>query len=194
MPRERRRDEMRRRSERRVDLLTRQSLDLTSRILQQSLEINQIIREREMILREPRGEEPIQSSRTTIPSNDIRVRGFEDIHQEIHRMRALARQRKRRRNRDERTRLTEEMRREARELMGAFDTVKVSVVHINEAPVCVICLTEYNVGENASQMPCHRNHIFHPDCLLQWLERKKNCPLCKTLVSYPYHQPFSPPP
>jgi hypothetical protein len=86
--------------------------------------------------------------------------------------------------------VTEQMKREARLLMGTFQTIKLSLVHINEVSVCAICLNEHQVGEDACQMPCHKNHIFHPECIQQWLERQKSCPLCKT----PCQQPSQPSP
>lgn len=34
-------------------------------------------------------------------------------------------------------------------------------------------------------MPCHPNHLFHTLCLRPWLEKNKNCPLCKYTVRTP---------
>ncbi|GLJ34225.1 hypothetical protein SUGI_0687740 [Cryptomeria japonica] len=86
--------------------------------------------------------------------------------------------------------VSQQMEEEARELIDAFGTIKIYNLHINEVPLCSICRIEYEVGEEACQMPCHKTHIFHSDCLRQWLERRKSCPLCKTGVPYPYRPPF----
>ncbi|XP_057846913.1 probable E3 ubiquitin-protein ligase RHC1A [Cryptomeria japonica] len=88
--------------------------------------------------------------------------------------------------------ISQQMEREGRELISALETIKLSLLHISNVPLCAICMIEFHVGEEACQMFCHKNHIFHHDCLRRWLERKKECPLCKTPVPYPYHQPSPP--
>lgn len=42
---------------------------------------------------------------------------------------------------------------------------------------CSICLTEIEDGEQVGILPCI--HIFHVDCLRQWITRKNACPLCQ---------------
>lgn len=42
---------------------------------------------------------------------------------------------------------------------------------------CSICLTEIEEGEQVGILPCI--HIFHVDCLRQWITRKNACPLCQ---------------
>ena len=46
---------------------------------------------------------------------------------------------------------------------------------------CMICLDDINIGEKESTLPCL--HIFHPDCLEKWIERKRLCPVCKYDIS-----------
>lgn len=48
---------------------------------------------------------------------------------------------------------------------------------------CSICLSEYINGDIIVSLPCC--HVFHRDCLHPWLQMKKLCPLCKTLVRGP---------
>ncbi|XP_053605809.1 E3 ubiquitin-protein ligase RNF181 [Plodia interpunctella] len=42
---------------------------------------------------------------------------------------------------------------------------------------CPICLKNFGDGEKAKEMPCH--HVFHPTCILTWLERTNSCPFCR---------------
>lgn len=45
---------------------------------------------------------------------------------------------------------------------------------------CDICLTDYEVSDQVCFSPnpkCH--HAFHKDCLLDWLLRNPNCPVCR---------------
>ena len=43
---------------------------------------------------------------------------------------------------------------------------------------CAICLEEFNDGETIKKMPdC--GHIFHGDCITNWLKMHNNCPYCR---------------
>ncbi|KAK9088525.1 hypothetical protein Scep_027607 [Stephania cephalantha] len=42
---------------------------------------------------------------------------------------------------------------------------------------CRICLEELKVGAEATRMPC--SHMFHPSCIVEWLETSHVCPLCR---------------
>mmetsp|Transcript_18119 Transcript_18119/g.59535 ORF Transcript_18119/g.59535 Transcript_18119/m.59535 type:complete len:247 (-) Transcript_18119:884-1624(-) len=43
--------------------------------------------------------------------------------------------------------------------------------------VCAVCQEEFPVNGKAKMMPC--GHPFHYDCLMEWLERKNSCPICR---------------
>ncbi len=42
---------------------------------------------------------------------------------------------------------------------------------------CIICMENFSENELVKQLSC--GHIFHEDCINQWLEQQKNCPFCK---------------
>lgn len=42
---------------------------------------------------------------------------------------------------------------------------------------CAICLTRLRSGETIGDIPC--GHVFHKDCLKDWLVRKNRCPICQ---------------
>jgi hypothetical protein len=42
---------------------------------------------------------------------------------------------------------------------------------------CIICMENFTENELVKQLSC--GHIFHEDCINQWLEQQKNCPFCK---------------
>jgi len=46
---------------------------------------------------------------------------------------------------------------------------------------CTICLIELKNGDSAKQLSC--DHIFHSDCIDEWLRRKKACPVCRNEVN-----------
>ncbi|KAL6999095.1 hypothetical protein U1Q18_000260 [Sarracenia purpurea var. burkii] len=47
----------------------------------------------------------------------------------------------------------------------------------NQNPECCICLSKYRDKEEIRQLPC--SHIFHLNCVDQWLRIISCCPLCK---------------
>ena len=47
----------------------------------------------------------------------------------------------------------------------------------DEKDACAICLKALHTGEMIGDIPC--GHLFHKDCLKDWLVRKNACPLCQ---------------
>jgi hypothetical protein len=47
--------------------------------------------------------------------------------------------------------------------------------------MCCICLTELSTGSSAAvRMPQHCcSHVFHSDCIQEWLNVNTTCPLCR---------------
>lgn len=50
-----------------------------------------------------------------------------------------------------------------------------------ETDLCVICQVEYEEGEAVVALPCE--HPYHSECITDWLQVKKICPICSTEVS-----------
>ena len=42
---------------------------------------------------------------------------------------------------------------------------------------CIICMEEFEKKEKVKLLPC--GHIFHDNCIKQWLLKQKTCPFCK---------------
>ncbi|CAF0746850.1 unnamed protein product [Brachionus calyciflorus] len=47
----------------------------------------------------------------------------------------------------------------------------------HEREKCTICLNEYENSENVRRLPCM--HLFHVNCVDQWLKMNKKCPMCR---------------
>eukprot|EP00962_Isochrysis_galbana_P016848 scaffold4839_cov136-Isochrysis_galbana.AAC.3 len=47
---------------------------------------------------------------------------------------------------------------------------------------CAICLSEFEVGETLTALPCAAAHAFHVDCVKSALSRSIYCPLCRVDV------------
>jgi len=53
-----------------------------------------------------------------------------------------------------------------------------TVQDMRQTPHCVICCSDFEVGEDLSQLPgC--SHLFHSACIDGWLDRAANCPICR---------------
>ncbi|CAI2377738.1 unnamed protein product [Moneuplotes crassus] len=48
---------------------------------------------------------------------------------------------------------------------------------------CTICLDDFKQGDNIINLPCHKTHIFHSQCIADWVKENNNCPLCKTPIT-----------
>lgn len=49
---------------------------------------------------------------------------------------------------------------------------------VDDEEKCTICLEKLiNTPGNPQQLPC--KHIFHRQCIIPWISRVSNCPLCK---------------
>lgn len=46
---------------------------------------------------------------------------------------------------------------------------------------CVVCQIEYEEGEQVAELVCH--HTYHSECIGEWLQIKKTCPICSNEVS-----------
>ena len=49
---------------------------------------------------------------------------------------------------------------------------------------CPICLDEFRRSSYVTFLPCY--HVFHYTCLANWLQRKSECPVCRTVYQPPF--------
>jgi hypothetical protein len=48
-------------------------------------------------------------------------------------------------------------------------------------PSCAICLENFDTSSEVKQLTiCH--HVFHTNCLTEWLLRHGNCPMCRSVI------------
>mmetsp|Transcript_51085 Transcript_51085/g.143827 ORF Transcript_51085/g.143827 Transcript_51085/m.143827 type:complete len:281 (+) Transcript_51085:76-918(+) len=67
------------------------------------------------------------------------------------------------------------------EVLEAIEPVQLdghTLKSMRQTAQCVVCCADFEAGEELSQLPgC--GHLFHRDCVLQWLGRASNCPICR---------------
>lgn len=49
----------------------------------------------------------------------------------------------------------------------------------------MICCEDFTEDAIVSELNCDERHIFHTECLTEWMRQKTICPLCKRTVSIP---------
>jgi hypothetical protein len=58
-----------------------------------------------------------------------------------------------------------------------------SIPSSEERKRCLVCMEDYELGVEVKTMPCCKRyavHVFHTECIDQWLARSRLCPVCKT--------------
>ena len=69
-------------------------------------------------------------------------------------------------------------------ILNNLEVTKISdVSKLNEDnKKCIICLEEFKEGDEGIYLPCF--HLFHKDCIKEWLNAHDDCPICKFKLTY----------
>lgn len=54
---------------------------------------------------------------------------------------------------------------------------RTSSTEEDDSEKCTICLSQFEVENDVRRLPCM--HLFHMDCVDQWLVTNKHCPICR---------------
>jgi len=53
-------------------------------------------------------------------------------------------------------------------------------MHDLALPSCVICMETLHHGQDHINLQCHSSHRFHSECIQEWWNKNKSCPLCRS--------------
>lgn len=56
--------------------------------------------------------------------------------------------------------------------------------YANSLIICTICLGELDKNSSFCTLHCHQTHIFHEDCILEWIKNENGCPICRTPIKF----------
>ena len=51
---------------------------------------------------------------------------------------------------------------------------------VSQPSQCSICMGDFQGGEELKMLPCSELHVFHTECIQQWLTKQSSCPLCRS--------------
>ncbi|EXB93461.1 E3 ubiquitin-protein ligase CIP8 [Morus notabilis] len=57
------------------------------------------------------------------------------------------------------------------------DLEKLRIEVPEKSVTCSVCLDDVPVGSEATRLPC--SHLYHGDCIVEWLNKRKFCPLSR---------------
>eukprot|EP00933_Yihiella_yeosuensis_P052498 TRINITY_DN50593_c0_g1_i1.p1 TRINITY_DN50593_c0_g1~~TRINITY_DN50593_c0_g1_i1.p1 ORF type:complete len:421 (-),score=89.00 TRINITY_DN50593_c0_g1_i1:82-1344(-) len=70
---------------------------------------------------------------------------------------------------------------------GLFDSTLEEIPRFNWPPKesvsqtsCMVCLCDFELADECRRLPC--GHVFHTQCVDEWLRRCTDCPICKANV------------
>ncbi|KAL7134837.1 hypothetical protein ABFS83_11G052100 [Erythranthe nasuta] len=68
----------------------------------------------------------------------------------------------------------------ARHMVDEMPTV---VVVVGGGDHCSVCMEGFGLFDGAGGKQIHCGHVFHDNCIFQWLSIRDSCPLCRARVS-----------
>ena len=66
-------------------------------------------------------------------------------------------------------------------VMGLLPSSEIKEKKEGENNNCIICLADFEIGDKVTSLPCL--HMFHTDCIKNWLKSKNHCPICKYTIT-----------
>lgn len=65
----------------------------------------------------------------------------------------------------------------SKSVLEALEKFRYERSNESDLMTCVICMEVVMNGTHLTRMPC--SHVFHVDCIMEWLNHNHTCPLCR---------------
>jgi len=65
----------------------------------------------------------------------------------------------------------------SKEIIDNLETIIIAENHIGVHVECTVCKENFSESEKCKVLPC--KHLFHGDCIKQWLGIHNTCPICR---------------
>lgn len=62
-------------------------------------------------------------------------------------------------------------------------TLRMNPTQLNNEDECIICMEAFEATSQVLQLPCNSKHIFHADCIANWVQRNSCWPLWKQVIN-----------
>lgn len=51
-----------------------------------------------------------------------------------------------------------------------------------EMEECIICTEQFKEDSEVCELGCNERHIFHANCITEWMKTSTTCPVCRMPV------------
>lgn len=82
---------------------------------------------------------------------------------------------------DQRNREKESKR--AYEALAKEDKWIIDHQKIDPEEFCIICMEAFDDDNKITQLPCNSKHVYHSQCIAEWVLTNPKCPLCNTDIT-----------
>jgi len=66
-----------------------------------------------------------------------------------------------------------------RELQQTYTDRKHGTIETKD---CIICFDSFKEGDKIVQLRCNKEHIYHSDCIGEWVKKQAVCALCRQCI------------
>ena len=61
----------------------------------------------------------------------------------------------------------------------------INPLFIRSDLTCTVCMSEFTEMEDIVVLECHESHIYHYDCIENWIARgHRECPICRKIIIF----------
>ena len=61
----------------------------------------------------------------------------------------------------------------------------INQIFVRSDLTCTVCISEFTEMEDIVMLECHKSHIYHYDCIENWIARgNRECPICRKVILF----------